>query len=256
MPAFNAEVTLERVYREIPFEFIDDIILVDDASRDKTTQVAKNLGIRTITHKKNKGYGGNQKTCYRTALASGADVVIMLHPDYQYTPKLLVAMASLIANQQYDIVLGSRILGGQAIQGGMPIYKYLLNRMLTLIQNLATGAKLSEYHTGYRAFSAKVLASLPLLENSDDFVFDNQVLIQAIYFGFSIGEITCPASYFDEASSINLKRSIQYGLGVLWTTLQFLLQKSRLTHFEIFSPAGQKITPLKVALVPDKDKTS
>ncbi|HOJ42609.1 MAG TPA: glycosyltransferase family 2 protein [Syntrophorhabdaceae bacterium] len=241
MPAYNAELTLEQTYREVPPGFIDDIILVDDASRDKTVELSRRLGIKTIVHPKNLGYGANQKTCYREALKLGADVVIMLHPDYQYTPKLLIAMASLVAIGLYDIVLGSRILGGGALKGGMPLYKYISNRALTFIENLALGAKLSEYHTGYRAFSRKVLLELPLEENSNDFVFDNQILAQAIYFGFSIGEISCPTKYFKEASSINLSRSIVYGLGVLKTSMQFLLQKWGIRRYRIFSKESRRI---------------
>ena len=204
LPAYNAAKTLEQTYREIPFDIVDEVILVDDASRDDTIEIANALGIKhVIRHEKNKGYGGNQKTCYAKALELGADVVIMLHPDYQYTPKLIPAMASIIAQGLYPVVLGSRILGKGALKGGMPLYKYIANRILTLIQNMLIGEKLSEYHTGYRAFSKEVLESLRLDENSDDFVFDNQMLSQIIYAGFSIGEITCPTKYFPEASSIN-----------------------------------------------------
>lgn len=242
MPAYNAELTLEQTYRDVPPGFIDDIILVDDASRDKTVELSRKLGLKTIVHPKNLGYGANQKTCYREALKLGADVVIMLHPDYQYTPKLLIAMASLVAIGLYDIVLGSRILGGGALKGGMPLYKYISNRVLTFIENLALGAKLSEYHTGYRAFSRRVLMELPLEENSNDFIFDNQILAQAIYCGFSIGEISCPTKYFKEASSINLWRSIVYGLGVLRTSMQFLLQKWGIKNYRIFSRECGKIS--------------
>ncbi|HOP86446.1 MAG TPA: glycosyltransferase family 2 protein [Syntrophorhabdaceae bacterium] len=242
MPAYNAELTLEQTYREVPPGFIDDIILVDDASRDRTAELSRRLGIKTIVHPKNLGYGANQKTCYKEALKLGADVVIMLHPDYQYTPKLLIAMASLIAIGLYDIVLGSRILGGGALKGGMPLYKYISNRILTFIQNLALGAKLSEYHTGYRAFSRKVLMELPLEENSNDFVFDNQILAQAIYCGYTIGEISCPTKYFKEASSINFKRSLVYGIGVLKTSMQFLLQKWGLKRYSIFSLEARKLS--------------
>lgn len=240
MPAFNAKPTLEQTFSEVPFEFVDEVILVDDASQDGTAELARKLGIRTIVHSKNMGYGANQKTCYREALAHGADVVIMLHPDYQYTPKLLVAMASLVAIGQFDVVLGSRILSNGALKGGMPYYKYFSNRVLTLIQNLLVGAKLSEYHTGYRAFSRQVLLNLPLGENSDDFVFDNQMLVQIVYFGYSIGEISCPARYFKEASSINFRRSVNYGLGVLKTTLQFLLQKRGVWNYRLFSSSGKR----------------
>ena len=225
LPAYNAAKTLRQTVAEIPAEYVDDIILVDDASSDRTSELSRELGLHTITHVHNLGYGGNQKTCYAAALAREADVVIMLHPDYQYTPKLLVAMASLVAIGQYDVVLGSRILSEGALKGGMPLYKYLANRALTLIQNLLLSKKLSEYHTGYRAFSREVLEALPLNENSDDFVFDNQMLAQAIYFGFHVGEISCPTRYFPEASSINLQRSIIYGLGVLKTSFQYRLNR-------------------------------
>lgn len=243
MPAYNAEATLRQTYSEIDLNFVDDVILVDDASCDRTVSVAKELGIKTIVHLENKGYGGNQKTCYSAALAHGADVVIMLHPDYQYTPKLLVAMASMIAIGEYDIVLGSRILTEGALKGGMPLYKYIANRGLTFFQNLLMGKKLSEYHTGYRAFSREVLETLPLNENSDDFVFDNQMLAQAAYFGFSIGEISCPTKYFEEASSINFQRSVIYGLGVLETSVRFRLNKLGLLKDGIFDPNGSKLTP-------------
>jgi glycosyltransferase involved in cell wall biosynthesis len=242
MPAYNAEQTLEITYNEIPPGFIDEVILVDDASSDHTTELANRLGIHTIRHPKNRGYGGNQKTCYKEALKRGADVAIMLHPDYQYTPKLLVAMASLVAIGQYDIVLGSRIISGGTLRGGMPYYKYIANRFLTLFENLLLGAKLSEYHTGYRAFSRQVLLELPLEENSDDFVFDNQMLAQALYFGFSIGEISCPTKYFKEASSINLSRSIIYGLGVLRTSVQFVFNKRGIKEYKIFSRDGRKLS--------------
>ena len=235
MPAYNAEKTLRQTVAEIPFDYIDDIVLVDDASRDNTVRVAEELGIHTVVHVENLGYGGNQKTCYRQALERGADVVIMLHPDYQYTPKLLVAMGSLIAAGQYDIVLGSRILSEGALRGGMPFYKYVSNRFLTLVQNLLLRKKLSEYHTGYRAFSREVLEKLPLERNSDDFIFDNQMLAQAIYHGYHIGEISCPTKYFPEASSINLRRSIVYGLGVLKVSLQFRLSKLGVLRPKIFA---------------------
>jgi glycosyltransferase involved in cell wall biosynthesis len=241
MPAYNAAETLRATYDEIPPGYVDGIVLVDDASRDETARIARELGIETIVHPKNRGYGGNQKTCYARAIELGADVVVMLHPDYQYTPKLLVAMASLIAIGQYDIVLGSRILCGGAIKGGMPRYKYVSNRFLTLVQNFATGAKLSEYHTGYRAFSRAVLTALPLEYNSDDFVFDNQMLVQAIFFGFAIGEISCPAKYFPEASSIKLGASIRYGLGVLRSSAQLVLQRRGLAQFEIFRREGGQL---------------
>jgi glycosyltransferase involved in cell wall biosynthesis len=234
LPAYNAEKTLKQTVEEIPRDYIDDVVLVDDASADNTAELARALGIHTVVHARNLGYGGNQKTCYRQALERGADIVIMLHPDYQYTPKLLVAMGSLIAAGQYDVVLGSRILSEGALKGGMPVYKYISNRFLTLVENLLLGKKLSEYHTGYRAFSKEVLESLPLERNSDDFIFDNQMLAQAIYRGCRIGEISCPTKYFPEASSINLRRSIVYGLGVLKVSLQFRLSKLGLARVKIF----------------------
>ncbi|WP_339615939.1 glycosyltransferase family 2 protein [uncultured Gilvimarinus sp.] len=216
LPAYNASKTLETTYREIPMNVVDIVILVDDASKDNTSDVGRQLGIEhIIVHERNKGYGGNQKTCYQKALELKADIVVMLHPDYQYTPKLITAMASVIAEDLYPVVLGSRILGGGALRGGMPAYKYIANRMLTAFQNLCTGAKLSEYHTGYRAFSADVIRSLPLAQNSDNFIFDNQMLSQIIAQGHTIGEITCPTRYFPEASSIRLLPSSIYGLGVI-----------------------------------------
>ncbi len=235
LPAYNAEKTLAQTYSEIPFEIVDDVVLVDDASRDETVLLAKKLGIRhVIRHERNKGYGGNQKTCYDTALSLGADIVVMLHPDYQYTPKLLTAMASIIANGVYPCVLGSRILGGGARKGGMPLYKYIANRFLTLAQNLLMGQKLSEYHTGYRAFSRQVLETVDYHANSDDFIFDNEMLAQIFYAGFEIAEITCPTKYFEEASSINFTRSSIYGLGVLRVSIQYALQKLGLGKFKIF----------------------
>lgn len=241
LPAYNAEKTLNQTVSEIPTEYIDDIILVDDASRDRTAEAARELGLHTVIHPRNLGYGGNQKTCYAEALARGAEVVVMLHPDYQYTPKLLVAMASLVAVGQYDIVLGSRILSEGALRGGMPFYKYVSNRFLTLVQNLLMGKKLSEYHTGYRAFSRKVLETLPLHHNSDDFIFDNQMLAQAVWFGFSIGEISCPTKYFPEASSINFRRSLVYGLGVLKTSVQYRLNRLGLLKSSIFQAETGRI---------------
>lgn len=234
MPAYNAEKTLRQTYEELPREYVDDVILVDDASKDYTSRIARELGIRTIIHPENKGYGGNQKTCYREALSHGADIVVMVHPDYQYSPRLVTAMASMIASGHYDIILGSRILGGGALKGGMPLYKYIANRILTLIENLFLGAKLSEYHTGFRAFSREVLEVLPLEKNSDDFIFDNEMLVQAVYFGFNIGEISCPTRYFEEASSINFRRSVTYGFGVLATSAKYLLQKSGMKSFPLF----------------------
>jgi len=232
MPAYNAEKTLKTTYSEIPFDIVDDVVLVDDASKDNTVELAKSLGINhVITHDKNKGYGGNQKTCYDTALKLGADIVIMVHPDYQYTPKLIPSMAYIIANDLYHVVLGSRILGLGALRGGMPLYKYIANRFLTLSQNLMIGAKLSEYHTGYRAFSREVLEKIDYHANSDDFVFDNQMLSQIHYAGFEIAEVTCPTKYFSEGSSINFKRSTVYGLGVLKTSLRHFLQKTGLAKY-------------------------
>src|SRR5262245_5502636 len=213
MPAYNAEKTLPQTVVEIDRSVVDEIVLVDDFSRDRTVRVAQDLGLLTLQHEKNRGYGGNQKTCYRKAIEIGADIVIMVHPDYQYTPKLIPAMAGLLVSDLFDVALGSRILGGGALKGGMPLYKYISNRFLTFVENFLTGMKLSEFHTGYRAFTAEVLKTLPLQNNSDDFVFDNQMLVQAKFYGFRIGEITCPAKYFEEASSINLLRSMKYGLG-------------------------------------------
>lgn len=235
LPAFNAEKTLEKTYSEIPFEIVDDVILVDDFSTDKTIEVGKKLGIKTIIrHQKNIGYGGNQKTCYNKALELNADIVIMLHPDYQYTPKLITSMCYLIANDVYSIVLGSRILGKGALKGGMPIYKYIANRFLTLFQNILMGQKLSEYHTGYRAYSSAVLKDIDFNKNSDDFIFDNQVLAQICFRNYEIAEITCPTKYFKEASSINLKRSTIYGLGVLKTSIQYFLAKNLNFSISIF----------------------
>jgi glycosyltransferase involved in cell wall biosynthesis len=240
LPAYNAEKTLEATVRELP-DLVDLCILVDDHSSDQTVAIAKRLGLQYFVHNKNYGYGRNQRTCYREALAAGADLVIMLHPDYQYTPLLVTAMASMVAYGVYDVVLGSRILGGTALGGGMPVYKYLSNRLLTGFENLFLRVKLSEYHTGYRAFSREVLTELPLLENSDDFVFDNQVLAQCVYFGFKLGEVSCPTKYFAEASSINFRRSVKYGFGVLATTMQFALQKWGLGNFKIFSSKGRRL---------------
>ncbi|MDR3534622.1 MAG: glycosyltransferase family 2 protein [Rhodopila sp.] len=252
LPAYNAEKTLRQTVSEIPMDIVDDIILTDDASRDNTVQVAKELGLHTIRHDRNRGYGGNQKTCYTAALARGADIVVMLHPDYQYTPKLVTAMASMISSEQFDVVLASRILGRGALAGGMPVYKYVSNRLLTLTQNVLVGQKLSEYHSGYRAWSRAVLQSLPLLNCSDDFVFDNQMLVQAINWGFEIGEISCPTKYFPEASSINFARSVTYGLGVLRTSVDFRLHRLGLTKPPIFSNPPEahlesKPTPVAVA---------
>jgi glycosyltransferase involved in cell wall biosynthesis len=240
MPAYNAERTLVRTVRELP-EIVDIRILVDDSSQDQTAQLAESLGVQTFVHDANYGYGRNQQTCYREALAAGADIVVMLHPDYQYTPALVSAMAGMVASGVYDVVLGSRILGGGARKGGMPLYKYIANRLLTAFQNVFLGVKLSEYHTGFRAFSRSVLLSLPLLENSDDFVFDNQMIAQAVMFGFRMGEISCPTRYFKEASSINFRRSVRYGLGVLATTFQFVAHRSGIRRVRIFDTTGRKI---------------
>lgn len=242
LPAYNASKTLERTYREIPFDIVDDVVLVDDHSRDDTSRVARELGItHVIRHVENKGYGGNQKTCYATALSLGADIVIMLHPDYQYTPLLIPSMANIIATDLYPVVLASRILGKGARKGGMPLYKYVANRFLTATQNLLVGYKLSEYHTGYRAFSRTVLESINYENNSDDFIFDNQMLSQIIYAGFDIGEVTCPTKYFEEASSINFKRSSIYGLGVLTTSIKHALQRAGIARFALYdTPIGKR----------------
>lgn len=235
LPAYNATKTLEKTFREIPMDLVDEVILVDDASKDKTSELARSLGIQhVIRHEKNKGYGGNQKTCYQKALELNADIIIMLHPDYQYTPKLIHSMAGVIANEVYPVVYGSRILGKGALKGGMPKYKYVANRFLTLTQNILMGQKLSEYHTGYRAFSAEIFDRIDILANSDDFVFDNEMTAQIFYAGFEIGEITCPTRYFEEASSINFKRSVVYGLGVLRVSVQFALQRVGMGQFRIF----------------------
>src|SRR5262245_48906318 len=221
MPAYNAAKTLRRTYDEIPREVVDDVLLVDDHSADATVELSRELGLTTFLHKRNHGYGRNQKTCYREAMKRGADIIVMLHPDYQYSPKLVTSLAGMIASGEYDVALGSRILGVGALTGGMPLYKYVSNRFLTAFQNLLMGYKLSEYHTGYRAFARPVLEALPLEENSDDFVFDNQMLAQIIYFGYRVGEVSCPTRYFAEASSINFRRSVTYGFGVLGTSLAF-----------------------------------
>jgi len=239
-PAYNAEKTLEATVRELP-DLVDIRILVDDHSSDRTVEVAKQLGLQSFVHDANYGYGRNQQTCYREALSAGADVIIMVHPDYQYTPLLVTAMSSMVAYGVYDVVLGSRIIGGQALRGGMPIWKYISNRFLTAFENFFLRVKLSEYHTGYRAFSRDVLLKLPLLENSDDFVFDNQMLAQCVHFGFRIGEVSCPTKYFEDASSINFRRSVKYGLGVVGTTLRFALQKWGLAHPRIFSANGRRL---------------
>jgi len=240
MPAYNAEKTLEMTVRELS-DVVDIKILVDDSSKDQTAALSRDLGLQTFVHDANYGYGRNQQTCYREALAAGADIVVMVHPDYQYTPTLVPAMAGMIASGVYDMVLGSRILGGGALKGGMPRYKYVANRFLTFFQNLFLGVKLSEYHTGFRAFSRELLETLPLLENSDDFVFDNQMIAQAVIFGFRIGEISCPTKYFKEASSINFKRSVKYGLGVLGTTMSFAAHKWGIMHSARFGAQGRKV---------------
>jgi glycosyltransferase involved in cell wall biosynthesis len=238
LPAYNAAKTLQRTVDEIPQDIVDDIILTDDASRDDTAELARKLGLHTIQHPKNRGYGGNQKTCYAAAVERGADIVVMLHPDYQYSPKLITAMVSMIAYDEYDAVLASRILGRGAMKGGMPVYKYISNRVLTLLENILIHEKLSEYHSGYRAWSREVLLRLPLLACSDDFVFDNQMLVQAVEYGFRVGEISCPTKYFEEASSINFQRSVKYGFGVLGAAAQF-----RLKRWGLAKPAFLQDTP-------------
>ncbi|HET8942125.1 MAG TPA: glycosyltransferase family 2 protein [Rudaea sp.] len=244
MPAYHAERTLEACYRAIPHDVVDTVLLVDDASDDATLAVAQRLGIQSHRHARNRGYGGNQKTCYTLALEAGADIVVMLHPDYQYEPRLITAMAAMIASDVYDVVLGSRILGKTAIAGGMPRYKYLANRMLTFAQNILVGAKLSEFHTGYRAFSRRVLETLPLAANSDDFVFDNQMLVQALAFGMRIGEISCPTKYFAEASQISFRRSLRYGMGVLATSVRYRLWKWKLARPRFLSAQAQWRLPM------------
>lgn len=239
LPAYNAEKTLERTYQEIPIEIVDGVLLVDDDSSDETVALARRLGIQTFLHDRNYGYGRNQKTCYREAIKRGADIVVMVHPDYQYTPRLIIAMASMIAYGVYDVVLGSRIIGGGALRGGMPIYKYVANRFLTAFQNLLLGSKLSEFHTGYRAYSREVLEHVNFFTNSDNFVFDNEILAQIHYIGYRIGEISCPTKYFEEASSIDVRSSIVYGLGVIQTTLKFRAQRWGLGRYRLFRPANE-----------------
>ncbi len=239
MPAYNAERTLKQTFNELPHDIIDTTILTDDGSSDETVALARSLGLRTLVHEANRGYGGNQKTCYREALATGADVVVMLHPDYQYSPRLVTAMASMIASGHYDLVLGSRILGGTARDGGMPLYKYVANRALTAAENLICGAKLSEYHTGFRAYTRRLLETVPFERNSDDFVFDNELIAQAFHFGFRVGEISCPTRYFAEASSIGFGRSVTYGLGVLGAAMRFRLQQLGARRFDIFEPSAR-----------------
>ena len=242
MPAYNAEKTLKKTYDEVPKDIVDDVILTDDASQDETVKLSRELDIKTFMHKENRGYGGNQKTCYQAALKSGADIVIMLHPDYQYSPKLITPMAFMIAEGIFDAVIASRILGNKAMMGGMPLYKYISNRVLTLAENLIIQQKLSEYHSGYRAFSRKVLETIPLLENSNDFVFDNQMLCQTLYFGFDVGEVSCPALYFPDASSISFSRSVTYGIGVMQTAMKYACAKRGMGHFKIFNPNGKKLS--------------
>ncbi len=241
MPAYNAAATLERTYREVPHDIVDRVIVVDDGSQDATVEIAERLGLETLVHARNLGYGGNQKTCYRSALAGDEEIVVMLHPDYQYSPRLVTAIASMIASDEYDVVLGSRILGKGALEGGMPLYKYVANRFLTLIENLLLGHKLSEFHTGYRAFRRHVLEELPLEENSDDFVFDNQILVQVIRAGYRVGEISCPTRYFPEASSIGFWRSMRYGTGVLVTAFQGLLHRLGLATPRFLSREGRRL---------------
>lgn len=239
LPAYNASLTLEKTYKEIiSFDIVDDVILVDDNSKDDTAELGRSLGIQhVIRHERNRGYGGNQKTCYSKALEIGADIVIMVHPDYQYTPLLIPSIANIIANDLYPVVLASRILGKGALKGGMPLYKFLANRFLTLFQNILMNQKLSEYHTGYRAFSREVIEAINLEANSDDFIFDNQMLAQIFFAGYEIGEVTCPTKYFKEASSINFQRSAKYGVGVMYTSVIYFLQKIGLGRFKIFSKA-------------------
>ena len=235
LPAYNAEKTLQKTFDEIPFDIVDEVIITDDFSYDKTVELAKKIGIKhIISHEKNKGYGANQKSCYKKALELNADIIVMLHPDYQYTPKLIPAMVTLVANDLYDVVLGSRILSKGALKGGMPFYKYTSNRILTLIQNILMNQKLSEYHTGFRCFDAKILNKIDFENNSDDFVFDNEIIAQCCFLNARIGEISCPANYFEEASSINFNRSIVYGLGVLRVSISYFLQKTKLFQFSIF----------------------
>jgi glycosyltransferase involved in cell wall biosynthesis len=243
LPAYNAARTLVKTVSELDREVVDDILLVDDFSADETVRVAREMGIRSYLHDRNYGYGRNQKTCYTEALQAGADVIVMLHPDYQYSPKLVPAMAAMVVSEEYDVVLGSRILGGCARSGGMPLYKYIFNRCLTLVENLLLDSKLSEFHTGFRAFSRPVLERLPIYANSDDFLFDNEMLAQTLFFGFRLGEISCPTRYFPEASSINFRRSVVYGLGVLWTSTRFRLQKWGLAKFGIFDMSDANMRP-------------
>ena len=238
MPAYNAEKTLKKTHDEVPMDVVDSVIVIDDYSTDRTVEIARELGLDLFVHDRNKGYGANQKTCYKLALEKGADIVIMLHPDYQYPPKLIPAMASLISLDVFDVVLGTRVLDGMALKGGMPIFKYIFNKILTFAENIMMCRNLSEYHTGYRAFSREVLESMPIMENSDDFVFDNQILAQAIYFGYRIGEITSPSQYTNESSSIGFGRSVVYSFGVMATSVKFLMQKWNLRKFSMFDRRG------------------
>jgi len=248
MPAYRAQKTLEDCYAAIPHDVVDGVLLVDDASDDETFAIAKRLGIKAHRHPANRGYGANQKTCYSLALADGADIVIMLHPDYQYEPRLITAMAAMVASGVYDVVIGSRILGNTAIAGGMPRYKYVANRFLTAVQNLVAGSKLSEFHTGYRAFSRRVLMTLPLAANSDDFIFDNQMLMKALAFDMPIGEVSCPTRYFEDASEISFGRSVKYGFGVLWTTMLYRLWRWKLASPKVFSTdSGLQLKPSTIA---------
>ena len=242
MPAYNAEKTLKKTFEEVPKDVVDVVILTDDYSMDRTAEVAMGLGLDVHIHDKNKGYGANQKTCYKLALEKGADIIIMLHPDYQYPPKLIPAMASLISLDVFDVVLGTRVLNGMARTGGMPFFKYVINKILTFIENIMLGRNLSEYHTGYRAFSREVIASMPIMENSDDFVFDNQMLAQAIYFGYRIGEVTSPSQYTNESSSIGFRASVVYSFGVMVTSVKFLIQKWNFRKFSMFDGRnGRKV---------------
>ncbi len=241
LPAYNAEKTLAATVEELPRDVVDEVILVDDYSVDKTVELARSIGLKTVVHEQNKGYGANQKTCYGLALGEGADIVVMVHPDYQYSPRLVTAMAAMIVSGHYDVILGSRILGRDALRGGMPLYKYVANRFLTAFENLMLRTKLSEFHTGFRAFSREVLETLPLAENSDDFVFDNEILAQAAHFGFKIGEISCPTRYFKDASSINFIRSVKYGFGVLAVSCKFMLQSLGIANYRIFDPKGRRL---------------
>ena len=241
MPAYNAARTLQKTYDEIPKDIVDEIIITDDNSSDDTVRIAKSLNIKLFIHPNNKGYGANQKTCYAEALRLGADVVVMLHPDYQYPPKLITPMAALITSGMFDAVLGSRILGNKALKGGMPFYKYIANRTLTLLENFIIGEKLSEYHSGYRAFSREALLKLPILEDSDDFIFDNQMLLQAFYFNFRVGEITSPSAYTSESSSINFSRSVVYGLGVIKTAIAYFFSKRSISKSAIFDKSGRTL---------------